>query len=756
MTYQAKQRPHITALRLMVAAILAAAAWTLAEGIAGKHRRSIAVDRRPTAKVFRAGAYALDITPTIFPVIVNGMFEERTASVAHDRLYARCLVLDDGASRMAIAVVDSCMIPRELLDQAKELARQTTGIPTDHMLISATHTHSAPSVMGVLGSSEDPEYSRFLAPRIARGIQLAAENLGPAQVGWAAVDDFEHTHCRRWIRRPDKMTLDPFGERTVRANMHPGYQNSDAIGPSGPVDPGLSILSVRSPDGRPIALLANYSMHYFGSTPVSADYFGRFAEQFTTLIGAEGISPPFVGIMSQGTSGDQHWMDYSKPDKEFTLEEYARGVARVAGEAYRKIRYLPWAPMAMAETKLTLRRRVPDPQRLSWAKQIVAKMEGSKPRNLTEIYAREQILLHEQPIRELKLQAIRLGELGITALPNEVYGLTGLKIKAQSPLETTFNIELANGAEGYIPPPEQHKLGGYTTWPARTAGLEVQAEPKIVDTLLGLLEKVSGKARRKVIAPQGPYAKAVLDSKPVAYWRLGEMNGPQAIDASGNRHHGTYEDLVVFYLPGPDFLKISSEDGISRAAHFAGGRMRATVKDLGQTYTVEMWFRNGLPADAREVTGYLFSRGPEAVEGAPGDHLAVGGTRAAMGRLVFFSGGTDTSRMLAGTSDIPPKTWNHVVLERTGKRLAVYLNGNRKPEITGEAEIEYPARFETLFIGGRSDNFANFEGKISEVSVFNRPLTPAEIEAHYRASGFSEKSERSDVPPKTFLPVASR
>jgi hypothetical protein len=57
-------------------------------------------------------------------------------------------------------------------------------------------------------------------------------------------------------------------------------------------------------------------------------------------------------------------------------------------------------------------------------------------------------------------------------------------------------MELANGAEGYIPPPEQHRLGGYTTWPARTAGLEVEAEPKIVEALLKLLEDVSGKQRR--------------------------------------------------------------------------------------------------------------------------------------------------------------------------------------------------------------------------------------------------------------------
>ena len=101
--------------------------------------------------------------------------------------------------------------------------------------------------------------------------------------------------------------------------------------------------------------------------------------------------------------------------------------------------------------------------------------------------------IHDNPNAEVVLQAIRIGGLGITAIANEVYGITGLKLKRQSPLETTFNFELANGGEGYIPPPEQHRLGGYTTWPARSAGLVERRSRLIVETLLELLESVSGK-----------------------------------------------------------------------------------------------------------------------------------------------------------------------------------------------------------------------------------------------------------------------
>ena len=88
----------------------------------------------------------------------------------NDPIRAKCLVLDDGTTRLAIVVVDSCMMPRELIDRAKALAREKTGIPTERMLISATHTHSAPAAMGALGCPADAGYVAPLPGRIAEAI----------------------------------------------------------------------------------------------------------------------------------------------------------------------------------------------------------------------------------------------------------------------------------------------------------------------------------------------------------------------------------------------------------------------------------------------------------------------------------------------------------------------------------------------------------------------------------------------------------
>ena len=94
-----------------------------------------------SSKMFRAGAHAVDIAPRVFPVFINGGFLQNQAIKLNDPIHAKALVLDDGSLRLAIVVVDSCMMPRELIDRAKELARQKTGIPADRILISATHTH---------------------------------------------------------------------------------------------------------------------------------------------------------------------------------------------------------------------------------------------------------------------------------------------------------------------------------------------------------------------------------------------------------------------------------------------------------------------------------------------------------------------------------------------------------------------------------------------------------------------------------------
>ena len=457
-----------------------------AEAIDTKHRQQ---GDDPT-KVFRAGAFAIDITPLELPVLVNGGVRERVANQVYDPLHARCFVLDDGTVRLAIVVVDSCMVPRSLADDAKALASKDTGIPSERILISATHTHSAPSVCGCLGTDCDDKYAKWLPGKIAEGIRKARKNLQPARIGWAVGRDETNVYCRRFLMKPGTARTNVYSDkRADRAQMNPGHNNANAIRRTGPVDPDVTVLAVQTRDGRPLVLLGNYSTHYAGAPALSGDYFAVFASEIGQLIGAKGDKPRFIGIMSNGTSGDANCSDFMRPERrKYDHVSVGRDVARAAFEAYKTIEYHDWVPLEMREKRLVLDVRFPSKQEIAKAREIIKTFEDRKPKNWEEVYAREIIELSKMPAtRELKLQAIRIGDLGIAAIPCEVYGSTGLAIKAASPIKTTMNISLANGCEGYIAPPEQHKLGGYTTWRARTSCLEELAESKIKAALVELL-----------------------------------------------------------------------------------------------------------------------------------------------------------------------------------------------------------------------------------------------------------------------------
>ena len=422
------------------------------------------------AKVFQAGVYAIDISPTEFPVLVNGSFVSHEASKIVDPLNAHCLVLDDGMERVAIVVIDSCMAPRALLDRAKQLASGATKIRPDRMMISATHTHSAPASMGCLGTDEDIRYSATLPAKIAKGIQLAEGNLQPARIGWGVENSDENVFCRRFLMKPGTAATGQFtGTSNDRAQMNPGHQNPNSVERTGKADDALTVVSIQTLTGTPIAVLANYSTHYavarlrFRRT-ISASLPNGSA----SLSAAQDANPPFVGIMSNGTSGDANCIDFTRPQRRLDRFTVAEDVAADALKALQRIEYFDWAPLVMEKRLLRLNVRMPGDQEVSQAREHLAKhAPDGVVKTQADIYARETVLLSEMPpTRELVLQAIRIGGLGIATYPNEVFSSTGLRVKRESPIPVTFNIELANGAEGYIPPPEQHALGGYTTWRA--------------------------------------------------------------------------------------------------------------------------------------------------------------------------------------------------------------------------------------------------------------------------------------------------
>ncbi|MEZ6086481.1 MAG: LamG-like jellyroll fold domain-containing protein [Pirellulaceae bacterium] len=685
----------------------------------------------------RVGAAIVDVTPPDLPVLVNGGMTSRTIDKIKTAVNARAMVIDDGDRRIAMVVVDSCMVPRFLLDDAKALAAKRTQIQPDHMMISATHTHTAPSAMGALGTSADERYIPYLREKLAESIATAEANLTPAHVGWATVNADKFTAIRRWIRRSDRIDNDPFGNPTVRANMHSARVPENVTGPSGPEDPELSMISFATPDGKPIALLANFSMHYFGDRDISADYFGLFCDSFqqranqayaASVTKSENVDKQaepssIVAMMSHGCSGDIWRRDYTAgPDGNYnpTLDEYTTELLDLVYSTYQTIKYEPVESIDMAEQRLHLSYRLPDQQRLTWAKEIVARLDGADPKTTEEVYAREAVLLHELQSTDVVVQAIRIGDIGISTTPNETYALTGLKLKLQSPLKKQMVIELANGGDGYIPPPEQHLLGGYNTWPARSAGLEVEAEPKIAEANLQLMEQLTGKSRRPFHQSAGAMTEAILAAEPFAFYRLDQMSGPIATDSSPNHRNAMLSPGYALFLEGPHSGRICDDGEINRSVHLAGGSLQTHLPSNATDYSVSMWFWNGMPNDGRETTGWLISRDRPYQTSNDGHHLGIGGTATSPGKLIFVAGSGDP---VVGSATVERWTWNHVLLTRKGDAIKVYLNGGKQPDLETELATEDALSISTLFIGGRSDNASNFEGRIDEVAVFERALS---------------------------------
>ncbi|HVK14826.1 MAG TPA: hypothetical protein VM597_39175 [Gemmataceae bacterium] len=442
-----------------------------------------------------AGAYAMDVTPKKFPVSVNGGFSDVQAAAAHDPLHARCLVLDDGQTKLAIAVVDSCMIPRELVADAKARAKKLTGIPADRILISATHTHYAPTVAGVFQSEPDADYVRYLAEKIAAGIAAAHDRRAPARIGFGRARDETNVFIRRWKREHAFIPADPFGNTTDRVQMNPGHQAKGLVESAAVPDPEICLVSVQTRAGKPLALLANYSLHYVGGNPaLSADYFGAFADRVKQLVAAG--ETDFVGIMSNGTSGDVNNINFAGAGLDRgpgeRIKVVADSVAKKAAEACAAIEYRSDVTLAAATTELALGVRKPTTADLDRARKILNEQKG-KP-SLTgsaAVYARESTLLAKYPDTvPVTIQALRIGDIGIAAIPCEVFAEIGLQIKKTSPLKNTFTIELANGYNGYLPTPAQHALGGYETWRARSSYLEVGASDKILPAVAEVLGKV--------------------------------------------------------------------------------------------------------------------------------------------------------------------------------------------------------------------------------------------------------------------------
>jgi hypothetical protein len=383
------------------------------------------------AEPLKAGAATSVITPSIGAPIIGG-FVPFPSTHIHDDLHARCLVLDDGSNKIVLVVCDLLGIHRVVSEEARRLITERHGIPKDNIMISATHTHSATSALGDdrLKPDQTPdEYQAFVAGRITDAVTCAINNLRPAKVAFGSVDIPDHLFNRRWHMRPGTVPPNPFGGTDI-VKMNPPGGSPNLMDPAGPIDPAVSIISVRDLEDRPISVFAAYSLHYVGgvgSGHISADYYGYFCEQLRQLIESEQTPstqidrPPFVAMMANGTSGDINNINFREPRPSKKSYEQMRFVADdVATKVHSSLNSLDYQEqltLAASYREPVISWRKPTPDQKVWAESTLAAGARSAS-DLSFIYAQRTMKLEGYPeTTTIPIQVLRIGDVAIGTMP---------------------------------------------------------------------------------------------------------------------------------------------------------------------------------------------------------------------------------------------------------------------------------------------------------------------------------------------------
>lgn len=455
-----------------------------------------------SAGTLRAGVAIANITPAL-GAPVAGSFVPGRSTENHDELWVKSLVLDNGRSRIAIALVDVCVLPSSVLSSVKKILAAEVGIFADNLLVCCTHTHSAPPTMHLFQAKPDAAYLDFITRRIIDAVQMAVTRLQPAELGFGFDREDRIAFNRRYHLKPGTAPLNPFGG-TDQIKTNPGIGNENVLRVAGPTDPTVGILSVRTAGGKPLALVGNYSLHYVGGVGaghISADYFAYWAAEMTRQLSV-GSGPgdlPFVAMLTNGAQGDINNIDVLHGSKErldayVQIAKVAKILADASARALRGVRYSNQVELGASQEWLELGVRLPSAADVQTAR----KMIDNAPKNsyftdLPLVYARETLIMAETypKTERVPVQALRVGDVGIAAFAGEPFVEMGLEVRQKSPFRRHFLIGLSNDHVGYIPTPAAHEQGGYETWRAKTSYLEKEAAPKITAAMLSRLQSLA-------------------------------------------------------------------------------------------------------------------------------------------------------------------------------------------------------------------------------------------------------------------------
>jgi hypothetical protein len=424
------------------------------------------------ADELKAGIAVSDITPPI-PFRMSGYFMERLSTGAKDPLHAKAVVFQQGDTSAAFVFCDLVGVPRDIAGAARAQASDETGIPAEHIAVSATHSHTAPLYFGALSDffnqrnisklGRDPydpaEYRANLVKQIVAAVVNAKKSLQAIELasGYAIEDRLAFN------RR--------FHMKNGSVQFNPGQQNPNIVRAAGPVDPQVGIVLLRKPMAdKPFAAIVSFAMHLdtLSGTEYSADYPKVVEDELRKSFG-----PEFTLLFGAGTCGDINHIDVTKTERRKT-NELGEMLAETVAKALRSGELI-----SLDAPSLAVRSASVDASLQSYSEGEIAQarknLELVGTRELPflgQVEAYKIVDLQRQPGKSipLEVQAFRLNNnTAIVTLPAEVFVEIGLAIKEASPFKTTLVIELTNDSIGYIPTKKAFAEGSYETVNSRIA-----------------------------------------------------------------------------------------------------------------------------------------------------------------------------------------------------------------------------------------------------------------------------------------------
>lgn len=457
-----------------------------------------------TSQPIKAGFSERDITPDLGMEAPGGYGKSYHRSF-HDACKVRAAVFDDGRKKVAVVGIDLLFITRHLTKLARNEIQRRCGIPGDHVLIGASHSHSS----GPMGMSEpgdfdqaepwvrelaenktiisNPGYDQRLLRQIADAVVEAHDHRVDAKVA-AGVGHEDKVSFNRRLRMKGGLTF-----------SHPGAGNPEVIGYAGPIDPEVGVIGVWDLKGRCLGVVVNFACHATTSPGgISASWIGSMEETLRKATGDGALPVVFL----QGASGDITQVDnltrFQNPDAE---EWWSIVGGRVGAEAYKTLLLIRRG--AGRVIPLDARSKVwKSPRRLPTAEKVKKAVELVKrdPKEVGETewtFAKETVLLDAmakaRPEVEVEVQAMQIGPVVLVTNPAEYFVQYGLDIKKGSKFPFTFPVELANGIVGYVPTEEAFGAqgGGYETRLTAYSNLEVSAGRKMAEAGIALAREMT-------------------------------------------------------------------------------------------------------------------------------------------------------------------------------------------------------------------------------------------------------------------------